>query len=114
MLDKPDASELAPNDDAANEIVSTPGKNFIKFQPTDFKKDTAQTTVPYLDTQEVITNPPTPLRGIGVYYKGIKKFGGFVGLKLFTADVAGRFINHETLDQDFQMIDSLLEYSFSL
>lgn len=111
MLDEPDCSELAPTyNNAVNKKLSTPGKKFIRFQPTDFKKDAAQTTVPYFDIQEIVTNPPTPLQGIGIYYKGIEGFGGFVGLKLLTADIAGRYINNQTLDRDFQNINALLEF----
>ncbi|XP_011314222.1 uncharacterized protein [Fopius arisanus] len=58
----------------------------IKFQTSDWMKDAAQTTVPYLDIQEVITDPPTILKGIGLRYRGAPGFGGFIGFELYSHD----------------------------
>lgn len=42
--------------------------------------------MPFLDIQPVITSPPFPLSGVGVYHKGREGYGGYVGFKLFTYD----------------------------
>lgn len=51
---------------------------------TDFDKDAAQTTVPFLDSQPVIPVIPMPLSGAGIYFKSTGDYGGFIGLKVFT------------------------------
>lgn len=90
--------------------MSESGTNFIKFQLTDFKKDAAQTVVPYIDVQTVSTNPATPLQGIGIYYKGTKGFGGFVGLKLLTADIFRIYTNKTKIDFEMKNIDEIIEF----
>lgn len=59
---------------------------FIKFTHTSIWKDLAQTTVPFLDAQEVTTDHPTPLQGVGLYWKTQNGFGGFIAPKIFTID----------------------------
>ncbi|XP_059475453.1 uncharacterized protein LOC132196671 [Neocloeon triangulifer] len=59
---------------------------FVTFTHSDMSKDAAQTTVPFLDAQSVQTDPPILLSGAGVYHKGRRGFGGFVGLRLITYD----------------------------
>jgi hypothetical protein len=59
---------------------------FIKFTHTDVSKDAAQTTIPFLDSQDVTTDPPMPLQGVGLYYKGQTGYGGFIAPKLSTLD----------------------------
>lgn len=66
--------------------IMSNSNSFIKFTHTDVRKDAAQTTVPFLDSQDVITNPPSPLQGVGIYYKGLIGFGGFIAPKLSTID----------------------------
>lgn len=58
----------------------------MTFQPTDWIKDAAQTTVPYLDIQEVVTNPPSVLKGVGLQYRDAPGCGGYVGLELHSHD----------------------------
>lgn len=65
--------------------VST-SNNFVKFTNTDISKDAAQTTVPFLDAQNVVNDPPVPLDGIGVFLKAQDGFGGFVAPKIRTFD----------------------------
>lgn len=50
-------------------------------------KDAAQTTVPFLDAQEVSASPITPLQGVGLYFKGRSGFGGFIAPKIETLDL---------------------------
>lgn len=57
---------------------------FVKFGWSDYLKDIHQTPVPFLDIQPVVADPPAPLSGAGIYYKGQPGFGGFVGLKLIS------------------------------
>ncbi|XP_022223780.2 uncharacterized protein LOC111075028 isoform X2 [Drosophila obscura] len=59
---------------------------YIEFTNTDLDKDAAQSTVPFMDVQDVISNPPVPLSGIGIYYKGRNGYGGFLGPKIITYD----------------------------
>ncbi|XP_044019302.1 uncharacterized protein LOC122859681 [Aphidius gifuensis] len=83
MLDRPDASEFS----GKNNILSVPGMHYVKFQPTDLEKDAGQLTVPYFDIQEVVTNPPSPVGGVGTYYKGSPGFGGYIGLELLPVNI---------------------------
>ncbi|XP_030378228.1 uncharacterized protein LOC115626861 isoform X3 [Scaptodrosophila lebanonensis] len=59
---------------------------FIEFVNSDLYKDAAQTTVPFMDVQDVVSNPPVPLSGVGIYYKGRPGFGGFLAPKIITYD----------------------------
>lgn len=83
ILDRPDASEFSEK----NTILSAPGMHYVKFQPTDLEKDAGQTTVPYFDIQEVVTKPPSPIGGVGTYYKGSPGFGGYIGLELLPVNI---------------------------
>ncbi|KAG8292097.1 uncharacterized protein LOC124366309 isoform X2 [Homalodisca vitripennis] len=79
-LDSPDnpLNSLSPSK------IDSENDQYLQFTYSDIDLDAAQTTVPYLDTQMVSPQPPVPLSGIGVYHKGVRWFGGFVGLKVFT------------------------------
>lgn len=57
---------------------------FLLFTHTDIYKDAAQHTIPYIDTQIVGPQPPTPLAGAGVYHKGQDGSGGYIAPKVFT------------------------------
>ncbi|XP_070072687.1 uncharacterized protein [Drosophila takahashii] len=59
---------------------------YIEFTNTGFKEDAAQSTVPFIDIQDVTSDPPVPLSGIGIYYKGLDGNGGFLAPKLITYD----------------------------
>lgn len=53
------------------------------------KSDLGQTTIPFIDIQEVTTITPTLMGGVGLYYKHIKGddlYVGYLGLKLITYD----------------------------
>lgn len=63
-----------------------PGCVKVTFGPSGFERDRGQTTVPYVDVQEVTAT--TPLSGASLYYKGSKGYGGFVALKLRTYNMA--------------------------
>ncbi|KAI4457296.1 hypothetical protein MML48_8g00010324 [Holotrichia oblita] len=68
-----------------NTVVSK-GNQFVEFAHTDMIKDAGQTTIPFIDSQDVVTKVPTPLIGAGLYYKSIQGYGGFIGLKIVTYD----------------------------
>ncbi|KAF7988532.1 hypothetical protein HCN44_001105 [Aphidius gifuensis] len=91
-LTEADASEFATE----NRVLSDTG-DFVHFQQTDDVKDAAQTTVPYLDIQEVTKNTPEPLGGIGMYYKGQEGFGGFFALKILVPEVP-QFVDLKVLE----------------
>lgn len=66
--------------------IMSRSNTFIKFTHSDIGKDAAQTTVPFLDSQEVSSTPAMPLQGVGLYYKGENGFGGFIAPKIETLD----------------------------
>ncbi|XP_043641072.1 uncharacterized protein LOC122611804 [Drosophila teissieri] len=59
---------------------------YIEFTNTGFVQDAAQSTVPFIDIQDVVTKPAVPLSGIGIYYKGLDGYGGFLAPRLTTYD----------------------------
>lgn len=59
---------------------------YLKFTHTDFDKDMAQTTIPFIDSQKVTSYPQVPLRGAGIYYKGSKGYGGFIAPSITAYD----------------------------
>ncbi|KAK0092542.1 hypothetical protein PV326_001195 [Microctonus aethiopoides] len=69
-----------------NEILSQPNDYFIKFTTTSWISDEAQTVVPFIDLQEVATDPPSPIGGVGIYHKRQKTDGGFIAPKLLSAN----------------------------
>ncbi|XP_017481311.1 PREDICTED: uncharacterized protein LOC108370494 isoform X1 [Rhagoletis zephyria] len=69
---------------------------YIDFVNTSLEKDAAQSTVPFIDTQEVVSNPPVPLSGLGIYHKGQSGYGGFLAPKIMTYD----FTPHIRVPQD--------------
>lgn len=72
--------------------IHTETHKYVQFTPTDFDKDAAQTTIPFIDLQEVVTDPPVPLTGIGILYRGNKGYGGFIAPKIKTYNY-GRLLN---------------------
>ena len=68
-------------------VSNTPISNddqFVSFTTTSMEKDGGQTTIPFIDTQEVVPRLPTLLSGAGLYLRGQKGYGGFLALKLYT------------------------------
>lgn len=59
---------------------------FLKFTHSSIDRDVAQTTLPFIDKQTVDPYPGVPLSGVGIYYKGVKSYGGFIGASVFTYD----------------------------
>lgn len=65
--------------------VSKPN-TYIKFTNSDMGKDAAQSTVPYIDAQDVANSPPVPLDGMGIFLKGQDGYGGFLAPRIKTFD----------------------------
>ncbi|KAH8414603.1 hypothetical protein KR215_009923, partial [Drosophila sulfurigaster] len=59
---------------------------FLEFVNSGIKQDVAQTTIPFIDIQDVVSNSPVPLAGIGIYYKSSPGYGGFVAPKIISYD----------------------------
>lgn len=81
-LDHPDI----PTRSSSPSIPDSKSDQFIEFTHSDLDRDVAQTTVPFIDAQEVSPSDPVPLSGAGIYHKGRKHFGGFIALKVITYD----------------------------
>lgn len=59
---------------------------YIKFAPTDYWNDVAQSTIPFIDTQRVEPYNPIALSGVGLYHKTTADSGGFIAPKLIVYD----------------------------
>ena len=68
-----------------NNKKSSPN-SYVSFRMSDLEKDLGQTTVPFIDLQQIVPYPPSPLSGAGIFHRGGENSGGFVALKLFEYD----------------------------
>ncbi|XP_060648118.1 uncharacterized protein LOC132785844 [Drosophila nasuta] len=80
-LDVPTRSEVS------SEPITEFGE-FIEFTNTGIDKDAAQTTIPFIDIQDVVSLVPMPLSGIGLFYKGTPGYGGYVAPRILNFDYA--------------------------
>lgn len=96
--------------DRRDNKLDSKNASFLTMTITDLKKDGGQTTIPFIDVQEVFTNPLTPLSGIGLYHKGQPGYGGFMGIKLLTYDIASQINENFEFDKKY-MIDSVKKLS---
>lgn len=94
-LKNPDIPTLSTT---ASEIDST-SNQYIEFTHTDLDRDVGQTTVPYIDAQDVVSRIPVALSGAGIYHKGKSLFGGFIGLKLITYDFQPHILTPSLTEQ---------------
>ncbi|XP_051858673.1 uncharacterized protein LOC127565201 [Drosophila albomicans] len=60
--------------------------NYLEFVNTGINQDAAQTTIPFIDIQDVVSKGPVPLAGIGIYYKAVPGYGGFIAPKIIQYD----------------------------
>lgn len=82
---------------------------YLEFTHTDFDRDAAQTTVPFIDAQPVESILPTPLAGAGIYHKGRDNFGGFVGAKIITYDFSKHLADAFLEDENNNKLSSRLQ-----
>ncbi|XP_063707840.1 uncharacterized protein LOC134836578 isoform X2 [Culicoides brevitarsis] len=78
-----------PDIPTASQMKSLPDSDpnqYFDFVNSDLDSDAAQSTVPFIDIQEVTSEPLVPLSGVGTYHKGRDLSGGFVALKIITYD----------------------------
>lgn len=93
-LSNPAGGKHRINTDVSNLSLKSPKPSvrnvkentFIRFGPTSNRIDVSQRTVPFIDTQKVYPKKAVPLAGIGLYYKGISHYGGFLAPKLVIYD----------------------------
>ncbi|XP_017025400.1 uncharacterized protein [Drosophila kikkawai] len=79
-------SKVSSETFTSSEPYPSDNDQYVEFTNSGLEEDAAQTTVPLIDIQEVVSEPPFPLSGVGVYYKGSKGHGGYVAPKLITYD----------------------------
>ncbi|KAI8124341.1 hypothetical protein CVS40_5407 [Lucilia cuprina] len=95
-LDIPTHSTGKSDPDSSN-------NQYLKFSFSSLKKDVSQTNIPFIDIQDVVSKPPVPLDGIGIYHKGRQGYGGFLAPKLITYDFAPH-IHTATKENKFRII----------
>ncbi|XP_064536031.1 uncharacterized protein LOC135426708 [Drosophila montana] len=99
--DKPRQKLLLKNPDKPTKttVKSVPlSKNnqFMEFISSSMDMDAAQTTVPFIDIQDVVTNPAMPISGLGIYHKGKEGFGGFFAPKIVTFNLLQKLTQPQT------------------
>ncbi|KAH8310639.1 hypothetical protein KR044_002323 [Drosophila immigrans] len=62
-------------------------KLYVEFVNTEINSDVAQATVPFIDIQDVVSVPPIPLVGIGLFHKGEGGFGGFLSPEIINYNI---------------------------
>ncbi|KAH8355089.1 hypothetical protein KR093_005398 [Drosophila rubida] len=70
------------------------GNQYMEFVSSSIDKDAAQSTVPFIDMQDVVPNPAVPLSGLGIYHKGRRGFGGFFAPKVVTYNIWEKPLAH--------------------
>ena len=100
-----------------NSIDSIPNQ-FVLFDSTSASKDAAQTTIPFIDSQEVKTTPGVWITGIGLYHKGRIGYGGFVGFSIQTWDFSSHLLPNVQNDNNPTtarlVMNNDLKYDFSI
>ncbi|XP_075978438.1 uncharacterized protein LOC142978054 isoform X4 [Anticarsia gemmatalis] len=88
QLQKPDL----PTRGNKNLFIDSNHDQYIEFTHSDFDADAAQSTVPFIDVQHVLPSKASNSKGAtlnsgaGLYHRGAKGSGGFIGVKLLTYD----------------------------
>ncbi|XP_034101870.1 uncharacterized protein LOC117566449 [Drosophila albomicans] len=62
--------------------------DYLEFTNIGMLMDVAQSTIPYIDIQDVASIPPVALAGIGIYYKHRGLNGGFVAPQIISYDLS--------------------------
>lgn len=94
-LNRPDI----PTSQTAPSAIDSLTNQYLEFTHTDMDADAAQTTVPFLDAQEVASDPAVPLTGLGLYHKGRTLSGGFIAPKVMTLSFTPYLQPPQVIDQ---------------
>ncbi|XP_065556125.1 uncharacterized protein LOC136024620 isoform X1 [Artemia franciscana] len=65
---------------------------YVEFQASSIEKDVGQTTIPFLDAQAVIPQPPMWITGIALVHKGNPGYGGYVAFKVATYNMTDHIL----------------------
>ncbi|XP_034478072.1 uncharacterized protein LOC117784440 [Drosophila innubila] len=76
-------SEHLPTQANEKSLPLSKHNQYLEF--VDSKID-SEITVPFIDIQDVVSNPRVPLGGIGIYYRSSPGHAGFVAPKIYTYD----------------------------
>lgn len=88
---KMDNLDIPTRDVTKKSWINPVPQTFVEFTHTGMQADAAQSTIPYLDAQDMETIPSTPLCGVGLYHKAAEGTGGFIGPRVFTYDLTQHF-----------------------
>ncbi|XP_055840633.1 uncharacterized protein LOC129908272 [Episyrphus balteatus] len=81
-----------PAQGPSNNLIKLPPvpgqRSFIKLQPSNFKKDLGQTSCPLIDIRPVVSNPPSPMSGFGLYIEAAEGSCGILAAKLISPDLS--------------------------
>lgn len=69
--------------------------SFVDFNFSEEYADAAQSTVPFIDIQEVASEPAMPLVGLGLIHKQSRGSAGFIEPKVFTYNVGEQLLANE-------------------
>lgn len=66
--------------------MSESGRHYVKLTAA-LRSQTYGNNVimPFLDSQPLITSPPVPLGGLGIFFKSQPGYGGFLAFKLISS-----------------------------
>ena len=76
-------------------LPNSKSDSYLEFTYSDERADAAQSTVPFIDIQEVASEPPIPLVGLGLIHKQSGGSAGFVEPKVFTYNVGEELLANE-------------------
>ena len=92
------------------------------FDATSSAKDAAQTTIPYIDSQEVAPSAGVWFTGVGLYHKGRIGYGGFVGFLVKTLDFSNHLLpdyqndggrRSDSVENERLILREVMKYDFS-
>lgn len=87
-------------------ILDSKEHQYVMFQPSSLEKDGGQSTVPFIDVQNVVSAVPVPLSGVGVIHRGSAVSGGFLGLIILSYNVTPHL---QEIDVDKQELLNLVQ-----
>lgn len=82
-------------------------KHHVLFGGTSLISDRINHIVPFIDLQEVTTNPSQPISGIGWFYRGQPEYGGYLSLRIF---VKKKNVNENTESRMFQYQNDIIPF----